>query len=195
MNNNSLISKSRLVNLFTPDANITQLQSTDNRLHSAIKNIGNGAQQLVNKIFPPPPINNYRGRIILSGVAGVANDVLGHRYHVVLPVDQSGYWVYNSITLTNAYITAKTIPSTSVLSIDVLVAKNKGLTAFQSIFKSGSNPQIPVGVTSTHNVYFAINQLFQDDLGRVDILASDGVAADIEIVLIGFYNYSQNNIS
>lgn len=189
-----LISKSRLNNFFTQDSNITPLQTTNPQLHTALKNFSDASKQLVNSVFPPPPIVNYKGRIILPGTQSVATDVLSHRYHVVLPIDPSGYWTYTSITLTNVFITAKTVPLSSPLSIDVLIAKNKGQTAFQSIFKSGANPQLPVNVATTHDVYFAINQLYQDDLGRVDVLAADGTAANIEIVLVGNYNYTENNV-
>lgn len=179
----------------TPDTNITPIRSSNPQLYQAIKNIGDGSKQLINSIFPPPPIQNYKGRIIIPGTPLAFTDILAHRYHVVLPIDPSGYWTYNSITLTNVYITAKTAPSTTTFSVDILVAKNKGLTAFQSIFKVGFNPMLPVGVTTTHNVEFSINNLYQDDLGRVDILVTDVAVNDIELVLIGNYNYTENSVS
>lgn len=190
-----MLSKARLVNSMTPDTYISGIQKSNPQLYQAIKNIGTGSQQLINNVFPPPPTMHYRGRIILPGIAVVANNVLAHAYHVVLPTDPSGYWTYNSITLTGVYITAKTGPTMSALSIDVLVSKGKGLTTAQSIFKSGKNPQIPTGQITTHDVEFAINQLNQDDIGSVNILAADGVAANIEIVLSGYYNYTENQIS
>jgi hypothetical protein len=189
-----LLSKERIVNLATPDNNITQLQGTQPQLYQAIKNLGTATKQITNSVFPPPPIQAYRGRIILPGVAAVANNVLAHPYHVVLPNDPSGYWTYNSITLTNVYITAKIAPSSSALSVDVLIAKNKGQTTAQSIFQSGKNPQLPTGILTTHNVMFSINQLFQDDIGSVNILAADGTTAGIEIVLVGYYNYTENQV-
>lgn len=189
-----LLSKARIVNLATPDTNITGLQSTNPQLFQAIKNLGTATKQITNSVFPPPPIQSYRGRIILPGVSVVGNDVLAHPYHVVMPNDPSGYWTYNSLTLTNVYITAKVAPASSALSIDVLIAKNKGQTTAQSIFQSGANPQLPIGVVTTHDVMFAISQLNQDDIGSVNVLVADGTAANIEIVLVGNYNYTENQV-
>jgi hypothetical protein len=191
----SLLSKQRIVNLATPDTNITALQSTQPQVHQAIKNMGTSIQQLTNSIFPPPPIPHYRGRVILPGVLAVAADVLAHRYHVVLPTDPSGYWTFTQINVTGCYVTLKVPPTTGICSIDVLMSQKKGTTPFKSLFQPGFNPMIPAGVVSTHNVKFAINTFFQDDLGRVDILATDGIANGAEIVLFGNYTAVENIVA
>jgi hypothetical protein len=190
-----MISKARLVNLSTPDTNITGLQTTNPQLHQAIKNLGNANQQLINSVFPPPPSTSYKGRIILPGTQTVANDVLSHRYHVVLPIDSTGYWIYDNINITSCYITAKIAPSTSQLSVDIKVSQQKGTTAYKSLFKPGFNPILPIGAVTTNNVMFAINTLYQDDLGRIDILAADSTVSGIELVLVGNYSVTENQIN
>jgi hypothetical protein len=195
MATNNPVSKARLANLATPDIYIASLRSSNPPLHQAITNLGTASQQLINNTFPSPPSVGYKGRIILPGTWTVSSDVLSHRYHVALPVDPTGYWSFTQINLTNCYITAKILASTGPFSVDVLVSQQKGTTPFKSLFKPGFNPIVPAGVTYTQNVMFAINNLFQDDLGRVDILASDGIAADIEVVLIGNYSLTENQIS
>ena len=189
-----MLSKARLVNLSTPDINIATLQTTDPQLYRAIKNLGDANQQIINSVFPPPPLIYYKGQIILSGNTPISNDILSHRHHIVLPIDSTGYWAYNNINLLACYITAKVAPTTSQLSVDILVSQQKGTTAYKSLFQPGFNPILPVGVTTTHNIKFAINTLFQDDLGRVDILATDTTVSGIEIVLIGNYSVTENQI-
>jgi len=188
-----MISKPGLVNLSTPDTNISALQTSNPQLYQAIKNLGTANQQLINSTFPAPPSIIYKGQIIIPGNPPVATDILSHRHHIVLPTDATGYWNYTQINLTSCYITAKVFPNSSSLSVDILVSQQKGTTAYKSLFKSSMNPILPVGVITTHNVQFAINTLFQDDLGRVDILATDSVVSGIEIILVG--NYSVTEIS
>lgn len=189
-----MISKSRLINLTNPGINISDLKSENPKVHQAIKDLGDGTQQLVHAVFPPPPTPSYRGRIIIPGILTPAEDILSHRYHVVLPSDPSGYWKFVQINLTDCYITAKVVPSTDILSIDILVSQKKGTTPYKSLFQPGFNPMLPIGVVSTHNVKFAINNLYQDDLGRVDIIASDAVTANVEVVLVGNYSLLENKI-
>lgn len=189
------ISKSRLINLSTPDNNIGALQSSNPTLYRAIKNLGSANQQLINSTFPPPPTIYYKGQIIIPGNPPTGTDILSHRHHVVLPLDSTGYWTYNQINLTDCYITAKVASSTTALSVDILVSQQKGTTAYKSLFQPGFNPMLPVGIITTHNVMFAINTLFQDDLGRVDILATDSDVSDIEIVLVGNYSITENQIA
>src|SRR5258708_25660563 len=188
----NLIKKTGLVNLATPDSNISLLQTSDPKLYRAIKNLGDASNKLINHTFPVPPQNGYRGRIIIPGTPMVANDILSHRYHVVLPMYPSGYWNYTQINLVACYVTAMIVASTSNLSIDIKISQKKGTTAFKSLFKPGMNPILPVGITSVHDVEFAIATLYQDDLGRVDILATDSAVSNIEIVLVG--NYSMKEI-
>jgi hypothetical protein len=192
---NSMVSKARLINLATPDTSISALQTTNPQLHQAIKNLGSASKQLINNSFPPPPSIVYRGQIIIPSTQNIATDILAHRHHIVLPIDSSGYWTYNQINLLACYITAKTVAASSPLSVDILVSQQKGTTAYKSLFQPGFNPTLPVGVVTTHNVQFAINTLFQDDLGRVDILACDSTVADIELILIGNYSVSENQIN
>jgi hypothetical protein len=191
----NMISKSGLVNLATPDINITHLKSTDPKLYNAVKNLGSANASLINQTFPPQPQNGYRGRIIIPGNPTVANDILSHRYHVVLPTDPTGYWTYTQINLTAVYVTAMTVGTTSTLSLDVKISQQKGTTSYKSLFKPGMNPMLPVGVVSTHDVQFAINTLYQDDLGRVDILATDPAVSNIEIVIVGNYSMVQNEVN
>lgn len=191
----NLLSKQRIVNLATPDTNITHLQGSDPQLFQAVKNLGTATQQITNSVFPPPPMIHYRGRIILPGVLAVANDVLSHRYHVVLPDDPSGYWNYTQINLTGCTVTLKVVPSSGPVSIDILMSQKKGTTPFKSLFQPGFNPIIPMSVVSTHNVKFAINTLYEDDLGSVNILATDGVANGAEIVLTGTYTTVENTVA
>lgn len=190
----SMISKTRLVNLSTPDTNISALQTNQPQLYRAIKNLGDANKQLINSTFPAPPGIIYKGQIILPGLQTVGTDVLSHRHHIVLPTDPTGYWTYNQINLTACYITAKVVAASGPLSIDILVSQQKGTTAYKSLFKPGFNPMLPVGVVTTNNVMFAINTLFQDDLGRVDILAADSTVADIEVILVGNYSVTENQI-
>lgn len=190
-----MISKSRLINLATPDSNISKLQTSDPKTYRAIKNLADATKNLTNEIFPPPPSVNYKGLIVLPGSQIVATDVLSHRHHIVLPTDITGYWTYNQINLTACYITAKTVASSLTLSIDILVSQQKGTSTYKSIFKSGFNPMLPTGVVTTNNVKFDINTLFQDDLMRVDILAADVSVANVELILIGNYSVMENNIN
>lgn len=189
-----LISKTRLINYISPDSDIADMKSSHPRVHVALRSMGDGSKQLINAVFPPPPIVPYRSRIILPGVLAAGNDILAHRYHVVLPQDPSGYWTYQLINLSMCYITAKVMAASTPLSIDIKISQRKGATPFKSIFKPGFNPILPPNIVSTHDTEFAIGQFFQDDLGRVDILAADGTVAGVELVLIGNYQYTQNNI-
>ena len=189
-----MISKERLVNLATPDSHIVELRTSNPKLHIAVKNQGEGIKHLINSVFPPPPIVHYRGRIVIPGVLSAADDILAHRHHVVMPQDPSGYWTYNWIQLRACYITAKVLASSSELSVDVLVSQDNGTTDFKSLFKPKMNPTLPIGFQTAHNVDWAIDQLYQGDLGRVDILAADGSAADVEVLLIGNYNYTENKV-
>jgi|SRR5208337_768835 len=191
---NNMISKTRLVNLATPDSNISALQTSNPQLYKAIKNLGDSSNQLINETFPPPPQNGYRGRIILPGLQVVANDVLSHRYHVVLPNDPTGYWNYTQINLTDCYITAMTVGTSNSTSIDIKISQKKGTTAYKSLFKPSMNPVLPKSVVSTHDVEFAISTLYQDDLGRIDILAADSDISGLEIVLIGHYSMTENKV-
>jgi hypothetical protein len=192
-NSQAIISKSRLVNQSTPDTYIGTLQTSNPQLYRAIKNLGDASQQLINQTFPVPPQNGYRGRIIIPGNPTVASDILSHRYHVVLPTDPTGYWKYTQINLTGCYITCMTVGSSSSTSVDIKISQQKGTTAYKSLFKPGMNPILPQGVVSTHNIEFAISTLYQDDLGRVDILSTDSAIMNIEMVLVG--NYSMEMIN
>jgi hypothetical protein len=187
-------SKQRLVNLATPDTNIAGIKAANPQLHTAIANLGSAAQQVINSTFPPSPTPNYRGRIILPGVLVTSADVLVHPYHVVLPLDPSGYWTFTQINLVACYITCKVQAATSALSIDILVSQKKGTTPYKSLFQPGFNPMLPVGVSTTHNVMFAIGNLFQDDIGRVDVLNADGTSADVELVLVGNYSLTETTV-
>jgi hypothetical protein len=189
-----MISKERLVNLSTPDTNISKLQTSDPQTYRAIRNLGDASKQLINSVFPPPPSIVYKGQIILPGIQIVETDVLSHAHHIVLPIDITNYWNYEQINLIATYITAKIAPSTVALSVDILVSQKKGTTAFKSLFKPGFNPILPIGVTTTHNVKFAIDTLFQDDLGRVDVLTTDAVVSNVEIILIGNYSVTENKV-
>jgi len=188
------LSKGRLSNLASPDLHISALQSSDPSLYRAIKNLGDASKQIINSTFPPVPALSYRSRIIIPGTLTESNDILSHRYHVVLPIDQTGYWKYKWINLTDCYITAKVLGTVSSTSIDIKISQQKGTTAYKSLFKPGMNPIIPSNVSSTHDVQFAINTLYQDDLGRVDVLATDAVIAGLEIVLIGNYSVEEVKI-
>lgn len=179
----------------TPDQNIQGLQASDPKLYNAIKNLGSGSQQLISQVFPQLPQPLYKGRIIIPGNPSVATDILSHRYHVVMPIDPSGYWNFLNVVLTSCYITAKTVGTTSTLSVDILMSQQKGTTPYKSLFKPGLNPMLPKTVVTTHNVEFSISNLYQDDLGRVDILATDAAVADIEIVLTGYYNLQEVQVS
>jgi hypothetical protein len=191
------LSKGRLVNLATPDANIIKLKSTDPQLYNAMKNMGDAHKQVINAVFPPPPTPNYRGRIIIPGPFQTIPklDVLSHSYHVVLPTDPSGYWTFNAISITQCYVTIKVAPVSIPLSVDILMSQQKGTTPFKSLFQPGFNPQIPIGALTTHNVKFAISNLYQDDIGRVDVLTGDSTASNIEIVLIGSYTMEEKTIT
>lgn len=189
-----MISGNRLVNLATPDQNIQDLQSSSPRLYQAIKNLGTSSQQLIASTFPKNPQPLYRARIIIPGTPAVATDILAHKYQVILPTDPSGYWTFNSITLTGCTITCKTTGSVNTTSIDILVNTNKDFTTFKSIFQTGFNPMLPVGVYTTHNVMFGINTLSQGNIGRVDVLTSDPDIVGLELVLTGYYNLTQVSV-
>lgn len=191
----SQISKSRLVNLTNPDQNIQGLQQSNPQLYQALKNQGLGMQQLINNAFPPYPQPLYKARIIIPGTPAVATDILAHKYQVIMPLDPSGYWTFQSITLTNCYITAKVPGTSATTSIDILLNTNGDFMTFKSIFQPGYNPQLPKNTYTTHNVMFAVNTLVQGNIGRVDVLASDPAISGIEIVLIGYYNLQEVTIS
>lgn len=184
--------KQKLINMATPDANIHSLQTESPKLYRAIKNLGDAGKIIVGTVFPPRPSIRFSERFIIEGNPSVANDVLPYRYHVILPVDDLGFWNFTSIVLASCYITAKIQGAATDLSVDIKV-QNKDVTTWNSLFKSGFNPILPKNVTSTHNIDFAIGILHQDDLLRVDVLATDGTVSGVSLDLLGDYVIEEKN--
>ena len=188
-----LFSKQKLINMASPDANIHDLQTLYPKAYRAIKNLGDSSKILINLALPPFPAPNFAARFVLVGNPSVANDVLTYRYHVILPDDSNDNWNYTRIDLSSCYITAKVQGATNPLSVDIKVSQNKGNAAFISLFKTGFNPILPKLTTSAHNVDFQVGSLFDDDLLRVDVLATDGTVSDISLDLIGNYVLEEKN--
>lgn len=180
------VNKQRLINLAQPDSNISHLQKSDIKLFTALKNIGGSLQELINEIFPISIDIPFEWRIGLGNPL-VGNDVLPYHYHVVIPSDLAIDLNFSQIQLSKCYITAKVAPATVILSIDIKVKHQVGTGIFGSIFKNTFNIQLPIGKTTAHNVKFAINSLFQDDLLRLDVLTADSTVSDVELVLSGSY--------
>lgn len=183
--------KQRLINQSTPDINISKLKSSDQKLYQAIKNLGDSGQTLINSIFPRNFTTFFRETLIINFNPIVGNDILGFWYHVILPIDPDNNWTFNNINLTNCYTTAQIQGASSTLSIDIKVSQ-RGTASFKSLFQPGFNPTLPINTTSTHNVKFSINSLFQDDLLRVDILTTDIAVSGISLDLIGNYVITEN---
>ncbi len=182
-----IISKKKLINMATPDANIHDLQSSEPKLYRAFKNLGDAGRIIISTTFPPRPTIGFIERFVLPGNPSVANDVLDHRYHVAFPSDVQSLWNYTRIDLDSCIITAKVQGTASTLSIDIKVSQNKGRATFTSLFKSGLNPMLPKLTDFVNNAVFAIGSLYQDDLLRVDVLTTDTVVSGVELVLTGNY--------
>jgi hypothetical protein len=187
-----MISKQRLVNLASPDINIAHLKTSSPKLYNAIKNLGDSSKQLINESFPPPPQTGYieRFRILGTPASNQSNVSLSYN-HVIMPIDPTGYWTFTQINLIACYFTCTIVGTGSTTYFDIKVSQQKGTTAWKSLFKFGMSPNLPIGVTSTHNVQFAIGQLFQDDLLRIDTLNVDGTIADFELALVGYYGLDE----
>jgi hypothetical protein len=186
-----MTNKEKLINLSSPDANISELQSTYPKLYRAIKNLGDSQQTLINFTFPRSPVPSFRETFVLPGNPGVADDVLPYRYCVLLPTDSVDNWTYKGINLTACCITAKILGTLNSLSVDIKVKKRESLN-FASLFKPGSNPILPPNTTYTNNAMFAISSLIQYDLLRVDVLFSDATISGISIDLLGKYIITEN---
>ena len=184
--------KQTLINQATPDTNIAGLQTTQPKLYQAIKNLGDASKTIVNTTIPLTPLASFRESFIIPGILTVANDVLTYRYHVILPLDSSNNWTYNSINLIGCYITTKFQGLFGNCSVDIKVSQLKGTTAFKSIFKPGNNLLLPPDTTFSSSVAFAIGSLFQDDLLRVDVLAADGHVNGVAVDLLGSYVVTEN---
>jgi hypothetical protein len=187
-----MITKEILINRVTPDTNIADLKASAPKHWLAIKNLGDGSKDLINSVFPPKPVQAWELRVTLSGNPSVANDVLASHYHVIMPVDPLLYYLFSSVSLNACFITAKVAPSATSLSVDVKVLQKMG-TTFKSLFQSSFNPILPKSIKTTHNVKFAINSLFQDDILRVDVLVTDVSVSGIELVLQGNYVLTENS--
>ena len=183
--------KQKLINMAKPDFNISDKQTSDPKLYRAIKNLGEVGQNLVLQIFPVKPTSPFEWRIAIAGNPAVANDVLTTHYHVVLPKDNDGNWTFDNVILLGSFITAKIAPATGPLSVDVKVSQVKGTGTFKTIFQSTFNPKLAVGKKSSHASKFAINNLFQDDILRVDVLAADATVSGVEFVLFGSYSLTE----
>lgn len=126
--------------------------------------------------------SRWWARAILSGYQPPDVDVLVNRYRVILDADQI-------ITLLKVGTTAKLAPSGSDFVGDVLRSNDDGAT-WQSIFNVSSPidgtemAYIAAGNYKGDQLTFAIGELHQDDLIRIDVLVNDD-AVGIEIVLEG----------
>ena len=184
--------KQTLINQATPDTNIAGLQSMQPKLYQAIKNLGDVSKTIINTAIPSTPLISFRETFILSGNPSVANDVLTSWYHVIMPFDVNNNWTYNSINLTGCYITARVFGLFSNLSIDIKVSQQNGTATFKSLFKLGNNPILVPGVHFSNSVAFAIGSLFQDDILRVDVLATNSHISGISLDLVGSYVVTEN---
>jgi hypothetical protein len=184
------MNKEKLINLATPDSNISELQTSNPKLYRAIKNLGDSTRILINSLFPRYPVITFRKTFLIPN-SGVANDVLPYRYVVILPVDSNNLWTYQRIDLTGCCITAKIEGTVSPLSVDIKV-RSRGTTSFNSIFKSGFNPILPPNVTFIRNVVFSTASLNQYDCLRIDVLSSDIAVDGISLDLFGNYVLVEN---
>ncbi len=185
------MNKEKLINLSKPDSNISEYQSQSPKLYRAIKNLGDAQASLIDSVFPRTPLISFKETFILEGNPVVADDVLPYRYCVILPFDSNDNWIYEGINLTGCCIVAKIPGTTSILSVDIKV-KSRGIIGFKSLFKPGKNPTLPIGTIYSTNVMFAINSLFNYDMLRIDILASDPVVSGISLNLLGNYVITEN---
>ena len=188
------VSRARLVNLASADTDIAHIRAQDNKLFDAIRNLSTAIQQIANNNFPAPPKIHYFGRVIGGGDGVVVGEnLLENRYQSPFPVDPTGNWFYESITLTGCSVALQTPTTTGEFIVDLLVQQVHRTTEFKSLFQDGFSPRLPEGVLVAHNVRFAINTLFHEDSIRFDVIQTDGIAAGVEVLLSGYYNLRLND--
>jgi hypothetical protein len=187
------LSQSGLANSIDPDVNITGLTKRDPNLHRAISNLAKGTKLLIGATFPPLPTGIFEKRIISGGVQAVGTDQLVHQVTIILPTDPLGYYQCESVTLNSCTTTLKTASASGSFVSDILIRKNHGTSPFTSIFRPNARPTVPQGKFTSGAGHFAINTVNNYDQFRWDVITADGTAADVELVLIGFYNWTQIN--
>lgn len=183
------IDKDQLTNLAKPDYQITHLRGTDNKLHSALTNIGSAIQSIIQNNFPAPPTTPVTYTISLPLIQVVADDILDNPHRVVLPTDPTGNWVCNSVTLTGCLTTLKIPSASGPFVMDILVKQNHLSTDIKSLFQTGFSPTVPEGFEDAHNVKFAINTLYNYDKFFVNVTSADGTASGVDCLLLGYYNW------
>ncbi len=162
---------------------IQHIKQADPRLYEALKRVSRleeNITDIVNNVKPspfPPVRDPEKIRVIIPGLAIIANDVAVNRYKV--KIDDS-----KKIKLELCAITAKSSPPlTGDYEIDWLRSIDESVT-FVSLFPVGDRPILSVGSHTVDHLGFAIAELFNGDELRVDVISANG-ANDMEAVLKG----------
>jgi hypothetical protein len=137
-----ILSKQKLINLATPDANISDLQKSNPKLYRSIKNIGDAEQILINLSLPPPPSKQFIERFYLvNSVSGTYSIVASNRLTgQTAAVASLVSYVVGSVDATflvsaNINVTASTTHSINFIvsyTDETNIARNLTLTFSQS---------------------------------------------------------------
>jgi hypothetical protein len=133
-------------------------------------------------------INRYVSiRFELPGVQVIASDILPTRYTIRLPRDIVNNLLVQKIQLQLISISAKVTGAADFI-MDCLVSVDKGAN-FKSLFgqDNSTKPTIPAGLFLIKNTFFSIDQLFDEDMLRIDCIVTGTDWDGIEFYLIGNY--------
>jgi len=166
---------------------ISPLKRDNVRLYQILNQLDKYAQSLKDEATQVETVAlNFPIRLDIPGVMVVANDVLLSRYQVRLPLDEDNNLLAQKLQLQYLSISAKIPPNASSFIFDILVSNDLGVT-FKSLFPptNALKPFLPVNLAFMKYSAFAIDQLFDGDFLRVDILQADGVVSGVQLYLLG----------
>lgn len=169
------------------EALIQPYTSKDPRLAQILRKLSSALQNTEEAVFTESVRDSYVAiRFELPGVQVVANDILPVRYTIRLPRDPSNNVVVSQIQLQLISISAKVAAVGADFIMDCLVSVDKGAT-FKSLFGSvtANKPTLPKGLFLIKNSFFTIDQLFDENMLRIDVLQADGTVDGIEFILMG----------
>jgi hypothetical protein len=169
------------------EALVQPYTAKDPRFVQIIRKLARAFQAVEDTLFQEDTRDSFHIiRFELPGVQIVANDVLSVRYTIRLPRGQSNNIIVQYLQLQLISISAKVAATGSDFIMDCLVSKDKG-TTFKSLFgpDNSTKPTLPKTLTLIKNSFFSIDQLFDEDMLRIDVIAADGVIDGVEFMLMG----------
>lgn len=124
-------------------------------------------------------------RLWLMGALAAGTDVLGTRYTVLTPKSNSNTSIYRTLQLKYWVLSCKVAPAGAEAIIDIQVSNDKGVT-FKPMFgiDTAKMPTIFDSQYLGRGTFFAIDQLFDSDMLRIDVTQASGVEG-VEVVLVG----------